>query len=163
MRIELHDGDGVGKNMTRFLRILLTVIVALTALLALFLSIVPVNEVEIRYPTLLAARADKQLDQGWLPAILPPSTTDIRIINNLDLNTSSGDFDFHPAEYRLIVARTGPYRPIAAPYNHAAKTVENMREDDNEVRMLEDEESLWVFFCRGAAGHCNYMMWSRGI
>lgn len=149
--------------MTKSLRLLLTVTVALTALLALVLYMIPGNEVEIRYPTLLAARADKQLDQGWLPAILPPSTTDIRIINNLDLNTSSGDFDFHPAEYRLIVARTGPYRPIAAPYDTAAKTVENMRADDAEMRMLEDEESLWVFFCKGAAGHCNYMMWSRGM
>ncbi|NHZ41959.1 hypothetical protein [Massilia aquatica] len=135
----------------------------MTALLALFLYIMPGSEVGIRYPTLLAARADKPLDRGWLPAILPPSTTGIRIINNPDLNTSSGDVDVHPAEYRLIMARSGPYRPIAAPYDSAAKTVENMREDDDEVRILEDEESLWVFFCKGAAGHCNYMMWSRGI
>lgn len=44
------------------------------------------------YKNIIDARADKLFERGWLPDILPNSTTKIETINDLDLNTSSGSF-----------------------------------------------------------------------
>ncbi len=44
------------------------------------------------YNTYQQAKANKLFDRGWLPDILPTTTTDITTHNNLDLNTSYGSF-----------------------------------------------------------------------
>ncbi len=44
------------------------------------------------YNTYQQAKANKLFDRGWLPNILPTTTTNITTHNNLDLNTSYGSF-----------------------------------------------------------------------
>jgi hypothetical protein len=49
-----------------------------------------------RYATMAEAHADQLFDRGWLPEILPGSTANIEINNNLDLNSSWGSFEISP-------------------------------------------------------------------
>jgi hypothetical protein len=63
------------------------------------LLLIPSNIVASHYPTLATARADRLFERGWLPDILPPSTYGIRTANDLDLNTSEGEFSFDHSEY----------------------------------------------------------------
>ncbi|GGZ41540.1 hypothetical protein C8J23_13639 [Shewanella chilikensis] len=45
-----------------------------------------------QYPTEAEARAEGVFERGWLPPILPPSATEIKVNNDLDNNSSSGSF-----------------------------------------------------------------------
>jgi hypothetical protein len=113
------------------------------------------------YATTHTARAQGLFDRGWLPDILPPSATNIRVSNNLDLNDSHGEFDFPLREYAAFVARTSPYRPSGAPFVAYEETVERMRKKGFEARMVNDDGSTWVFICKATNGHCEYDMWHR--
>lgn len=53
--------------------------------------------VSSNYATYEQAREDELFLRGWLPEILPVTATNISIRNNLDLNASTGHFEF-PAE-----------------------------------------------------------------
>ncbi|MGL5467385.1 MAG: hypothetical protein ACRDCT_04240 [Shewanella sp.] len=46
-----------------------------------------------RYNTYEQAKSDGLFQRGWLPDILPQSTTKIEVNNNLDLNISEGKFN----------------------------------------------------------------------
>ncbi|ENM5825787.1 hypothetical protein [Vibrio metoecus] len=48
--------------------------------------------VENYYADYQQAQADHLFERGWLPQILPASTTQIQIANNLDTNHSQGSF-----------------------------------------------------------------------
>jgi uncharacterized lipoprotein len=61
-----------------------------------------------RYQTLQAARDDQLFERGWLPDILPPSAHDIRTSNDLDLNTSEGEFYISELEFDAFVSRLQP-------------------------------------------------------
>lgn len=56
------------------------------------------DTVSLDYATYVEAREDKLFQRGWLPDILPTSTTNISVNNNLDLNTSTGHFNLRPAD-----------------------------------------------------------------
>lgn len=54
--------------------------------------------VSSHYATYEEAREDKLFLRGWLPDILPSTTTNISTSNNLDLNTSIGQFILLPED-----------------------------------------------------------------
>lgn len=58
-----------------------------------------------RYPTRAEAEADRLFERGWLPEIIPNSSSQIVTRNNLDLNTSRGSFEFDPKEFRSFAAQ----------------------------------------------------------
>src|SRR4029450_10463956 len=72
-----------------------------------------------RYATLQDARADEVFGRGWLPDVLPPSSHDIRTSNDLDLNTSVGEFSFLPGEFELLRRRLLPYANPDDPFTDA--------------------------------------------
>ncbi|MBY3788959.1 MULTISPECIES: hypothetical protein [Photobacterium] len=45
-----------------------------------------------KYVTYAQAKEDKLFERGWLPNILPESTTNIVVTNDLDSNRSMGEF-----------------------------------------------------------------------
>jgi hypothetical protein len=114
-----------------------------------------------RYESLHDARADQLFGRGWLPDILPPSAGNIRTSNNLDLNTSEGEFSFAISEYAAFAARLQPYGAIDAPFVNFEGKVEQMRADGFHPAVFEDESSTWIFFCNPEGGHCVYTMWLR--
>src|SRR5439155_13760401 len=103
---------------------------------AAILALSSCEKVTKRYATLDDARRDRLFEHGWLPDILPPSTRDIRVSNNLDVNTSEGEFSFDPLDYaafaaRLQIAGDGTFQYSSGKYT-------------------------WKFSCDSRRGFCRY-------
>jgi hypothetical protein len=56
------------------------------------------ENVRRKYKNLNAAIAAEEQVRGWLPPLLPKSSFNIKIYNNVDTNTGGGTFDFSPLE-----------------------------------------------------------------
>ena len=83
--------------------------------------------VSSKYSTYEEAKSHQLFERGWLPEILPESTTEIFTNNNLDLNTSHGSFQIPPED---IVEFTNRLQKVAeSEYEYR----ESLRKD------------LWVF------------------
>lgn len=108
------------------------------------------------YPTLADARADELFGRGWLPDILPPSATDIRTTNNLDLNVSDGEFSFTPSDAPVLFRQLHKGTPNMARYANETAAYARL---DYSVWSFQDEQSTWIFFCQGEKGYCKYTMW----
>ena len=137
------------KQAARILLVCLAVVIGL-------LIILPNDTVQRQYPTLQAARADHLFEKGWLPDVLPPSTTDIRVANNLDLNNSAGEFHFDPREYPALLDKTAPYHPGTtggAGDDWFAKT-----DGEPDMRIVQSDGSRWLFLCIPEKGVCSYEM-----
>jgi hypothetical protein len=118
--------------------------------------------VTTRYETLQSARADMLFARGWLPDILPASARNIRTANNLDRNTSEGEFHFSASEYSQFASHLDPYVPRSNPFKNLDKDVERMRSKGFEPRVYTEASSTWVFFCQSTDGYCEYKMWLHG-
>jgi hypothetical protein len=57
-----------------------------------------------RFADFQQAQRAGAFERGWLPPILPPSTTDIVEKNDLDLNLGEGSFSFSPADWDYFIA-----------------------------------------------------------
>ena len=57
------------------------------------------SNVPLRYANKAAAAADSPFARGWLPDIIPASSREISMMNDLDLNISGGDFNFDPRDH----------------------------------------------------------------
>ena len=112
-----------------------------------------------RYATLNEARADQLFERGWLPDILPPESHSIRTSNNLDLNTSDGEFSFASSDYGAFAAQLRPYAPMRTPFSNFETEVAEKRADGFHAGVFADEESIWVFFCKPEDGRCDDTMW----
>ena len=119
------------------------------------------DTVERSYRTKKDAEADRLFDRGWLPIIIPASSTGIELSSNLDINTSIGSFDFNPEELDDFVRR-----------------IKNTTEQDTRLmgeyprmKILSDRGYLsmyyrhngtvWRFFVHPDSGHCEY--WAHNI
>ena len=131
----------------------------------IFLAIVVVllascgDTVSSNYDSLAAARADDIFTRGWLPDILPASTRNIRTDNNLDVNISTGSFEFSAKDSNLL------YRSLAAGAPEASKFA-NWKSTKNDYAArgftswsYQSDGSTWVFFCRASEARCDYFMW----
>lgn len=58
------------------------------------------HEVSRSYSTLAEAKED--IEKGWIPDCLPPSTHSISDTHDLDLNLGEGSFEFAPEEFALF-------------------------------------------------------------
>ncbi|MDR6674576.1 hypothetical protein [Xanthomonas sp. 1678] len=105
------------------------------------------------------ARADRLFERGWLPDVLPTSTVRIRTSNNLDLNTSVGEFDFVPAQAPMLFRALVPGTRTDAPFEDWAETVRDYSDREFSAWTHESSGTTWVFFCHGAKGHCDYFAW----
>jgi hypothetical protein len=62
------------------------------------------DTVTTRFADFQQAQSAGAFERGWLPPILPPSTTDIVEKNDLDLNLGEGSFSFSPADWDYFIA-----------------------------------------------------------
>lgn len=60
------------------------------------------SSVALEYSTKAAAAADSPFARGWLPDIIPASSREISMRNDLDLNLSYGDFSFDARDHDLF-------------------------------------------------------------
>jgi hypothetical protein len=104
---------------------------------AAILALSSCEKITKRYATLDDARRDRLFERGWLPDILPPSTHDIRVITDLDVNRSEGEFSFDPAHFAGFVAQM---QPLADSFQYSSG------------------QWTWTFSCNSARGHCRFSM-----
>ena len=112
-----------------------------------------------RYDTLADARADRLFERGWLPDILPPSTTGIRTSNDLDCARSTGRFMMAPADFPAFAAHTSegaPERSLLADWD---SVVAGYAGDGFTPWTFRDGGYTWVFFCNAHTGQCQYVLW----
>ena len=140
--------ERMGMKLVKLTAVLLA---AGIAAVCVFLLIVPGDTVTNRYTSLRDARQDGVFDKGWLPDVLPPTAFGIEVSNNLDLNVSSGEFSFDPADYPFFIEQTRPWQ---------AAGVAPARETENSLdkRQAVAHGSIWTFRCDGREGRCKYDM-----
>jgi hypothetical protein len=61
------------------------------------------DSVPLEYSTRADADAESVFARGWLPEIIPASSQAISMRNELDLNTSKGEFTFDPSDHDEFV------------------------------------------------------------
>jgi len=111
--------------------------------------------VERSYQTKTEAAEDRLFDRGWLPAFIPDSATHIKVINNLDINTSIGSFDFAPDDFTAFADA------IHASNDGTSKHGSNSRMQELKQAGYEDYDicdrgACWRFLIHPQQGRCEY-------
>ena len=125
------------------------------------LSLLDTDVVESSYASVKEARSDQLFGRGWLPDILPASAHDIRTSNNLDLNTSAGEFYFASADYSQFWNRLAPYAAMETPFEGFDERVQKKLARGFTSGVFVDGDTVWVFTCRSQEGYCEYDMWLK--
>ncbi|HFQ4952235.1 TPA: hypothetical protein ACGUP3_000291 [Vibrio vulnificus] len=97
--------------------------------------------VQSHYDNYQQAQADQLFERGWLPDVLPVSTTQIEVANDLDNNTSQGSFVITEKEMAQFLSQLQPL------------------ETANQYR-FESDNSVWIFTL-GEQGHVSYLLTSN--
>lgn len=98
------------------------------------------ESVPLNYSTRAEAEAESLFARGWLPEIIPSSSRDISMRNDLDLNISNGEFSFDQADHDLFVGRL--------------KRIPSRDKDGSLAYAYED----WVFWVTDGKDHCHFSM-----
>lgn len=94
--------------------------------------------VQSHYDNYQQAQADQLFERGWLPDVLPVSTTQIEVANDLDNNTSQGSFVIAEKEMAQFLSQLQPL------------------EIANQYR-FESHNSVWIFTLN-EAGKVSYQL-----
>jgi hypothetical protein len=98
------------------------------------------ESVPLNYSTRAEAEAESLFARGWLPEIIPPSSRQISMRNDLDLNISNGEFSFDPSEHDVFVSQL--------------ERVPSRDEGGSLAYTYED----WFFWITGAKDHARFSM-----
>ncbi|NOJ07571.1 hypothetical protein [Vibrio splendidus] len=93
------------------------------------------------YSTYAQAKQERLFDRGWLTDILPKSTLNIEVNNDLDANTSKGRFIINEPALSEFIAKL------------------ESSESTNEFHFVDDE-NVWVFIV-GEDSVVNYTLNKR--
>ncbi|HDY7902625.1 TPA: hypothetical protein RQK50_000800 [Vibrio vulnificus] len=97
--------------------------------------------VQSHYDNYQQAQADQLFERGWLPDVLPVSTTQIEVANDLDNNTSQGSFVIAEKEMAQFLSQL---QPLETAYQYR----------------FESDNSVWIFTL-GEQGHVSYLLTSN--
>jgi hypothetical protein len=86
---------------------------AFLAAAAFLIFVVFDEDFSVHYATSAEARADRAIERGWLPEILPDSAFDIDEEHNIDTNRGGGTFHFAATDAETFRARLQPASPAA--------------------------------------------------
>lgn len=113
--------------------------------------------VTTEYQSLADANEDQLFGRGWLPDILPNSTHNIIVTNNLDINTSVGSFELNPNDLLSFKENLVPSCEVRPPPpDESSMTIRNL------YIGAYSGHSCWYFFC-SKVGKCTYEMpWLPG-
>jgi len=116
------------------------------------------------YPTRTDAEADSLFARGWLPGFLPVSSTHIVTHNDLDANTSWGEFRLLPSELGVFLARltVGGEVPGYRTFDPLREVLKRHRSQDYRKYLSSDEKCTWLFLVNTVEGHVFYCMWPNG-
>jgi hypothetical protein len=111
------------------------------------------------YKTRADAEADELFERGWLPAIIPASARDITTSNDLDINTSKGEFHYDISDTSDFVGHLRPYsgrKPTTVRWQNFAS---EQQSKGRNVLEFTDQRSVWLFSIDTKKGHVRYIMW----
>lgn len=112
-----------------------------------------------KYPTLQDAREDALFRRGWLPDILPESAVSIRTSNDLDINTSEGEFTIAIQDVGDFVKQLSD---VDEPYAGHSGYIKIMQLRGYEG-FTYTEGDTWLFLCKRKTGHCAYRLPYSGL
>ena len=112
-----------------------------------------------QYATLADARDDDLFNRGWLPDVLPPSARNIRTSNNLDINTSIGEFSFSSTETQQLYKLLKPGAPAQSKFADWQDTVTSYDKQGFSAWSYQKDEYTWAFFCNSKNDRCDYFLW----
>lgn len=145
------------KKINRTIRTLLILIGFVIAIWLAFAWFGQSDIVTSRYETIKSAKDEGVMARGWLPDILPDSSFAIRTSNNLDLNSSNGEFSFNRNDYSQFSKLCDSYRQgITSTNIHEKVNATQMK--DYEVLVYKESRAEWIFFCNKNDGFCEYTM-----
>jgi hypothetical protein len=116
------------------------------------------EKVSHTYETRAAAEADDLFKKGWLPDIIPSSSRQIKTSNDLDTNSSEGEFYFEPAEAQTFLQKLSVYSKDSQVLKPWHDLVERHRKPDHAVYTYNIGGSIWIFFIHSGQGHACYVM-----
>ena len=113
-----------------------------------------------KYATLQDAKSDDFMTKGWLPDFLPTTTVNIKASNNLDLNTSTGAFEFDSNEFPLFASKLHAHQPTTSPFHSWEEKIREKIASGYLIGEYNENEMTWVFLCSKARNSCEYSMWA---
>ena len=111
------------------------------------------------YASKAAATEEGLVARGWLPSVIPDSSTKIRTSNDLDLNISEGSFEFRAEDWSHFSAQLQVELPAKTPFADWQSIVRGYRSRGYSSGVYKQDHTIWVFFCKPQAGSCKYTMW----
>ena len=111
------------------------------------------------YQTYADAVKDQLFSRGWLPEFIPSSSFNITTSNNLDLNTSEGEFSFPSVATELFTSRLLPYSGGKSPNVDYEKVVNKRKAQGYTPYEFTKDNHVWVFLLNRKKGHAYYSLW----
>ena len=151
------------KTRYLFAFVISTFLILAVSLVVLFAAVFfgAFDTVERSYQTKEDAKADRLFERGWLPDIIPASSSDIQLRNNLDINTSVGSFNFNPEELdefvRSITTNTDQDIRLMGEYPR----MKFLSNQEYVSLYYRNNGTVWRFFIHPDSGHCEY--WAHNI
>ena len=96
------------------------------------------ESVPLKYSTRAQAQAEGIFARGWLPEIIPPSSRQISMKNDLDLNISHGEFNFDATHHDAFIG----------------KLARTPSEDKSGFLAYSFED--WIFWISDSKDHCCF-------
>lgn len=87
------------------------------------------------------------------------SSFDIDVENNLDLNTSHGEFRFEPVDTNGFISKLSPYSGRKSPFVDYEKLVGKRKAKGYAPYEYSEHGFVWVFFLNKEKGHAHYDLW----
>jgi hypothetical protein len=111
------------------------------------------------YATYDQAAREGLFARGWLPDNIPSSSHDIRTSNNLDRNTSEGEFSFAPETMASFVRLLVPFSQKDAVDADLPEMAARREAEGYVSYTLTRGSRVWVFFLKAADRHAYYRLW----
>ena len=111
------------------------------------------------YPTRAKAEADDLFQRGWLPSFIPASARDITTSNNLDINTSEGNFWYDPKQTNDFLAHLKPYSGQKPKLDRWQDYIAKRKKEGYDSFEYTADKRVWVFLVNSGKGHVLYVMW----
>ena len=105
------------------------------------------------------AAKDQLFGRGWLPGFIPSSSFNITTSNNLDINTSEGEFSFSPSATESFSSRLVLYTGRVSLYVDFENVINKRMAQGYTPYEFKKDKYIWVFFLNREKGHAYYNLW----
>ena len=130
-----------------------TVVIVFTSVYAWLIYL---ESVEESYSTRDGAVEARLFERGWLPDIIPESARRIEIVNNLDINTSTGSFEFDLNDLDDFVRDIQDTNKDDSRRMGSLQRMEELSDEGYMSFYYSNGGTLWRFFIHPSEGRCEY-------